>query len=451
MSIIDDGTPATTAARVMFQGDRSTTEVLTWGQRAIWTAIERTRPSDAYFNFTRTLDVAGADLDTVLAAVGRVVSKHEALRTRISVVDGEPMQMLAAAGEYDVQVVEADDASHLAARYETMAFDYEHEWPLRVGVVTKDGAPRHVVLGFCHLACDFGGSVFVVRDLESAMAGAGVDGTPATQPVDLAEYQQSPDGARAARKAADYWARAYDRIPNSMYEHETGAQETPRYQRAFLVSPALAKAAVVIGNRLGTGSSAVLNAAFAVTMGRQTGHTTAALLTITRNRFRDQTRNMVSTLAMEGLLVVALAEAADFDEVVAAAWRAAVPAYRYAQYDERDRDRVVDETSARRGTRVHPYACLNDLREDDPATDQAIPFADTPATDLLNRSVLSWLPPLERVSCRFCLHVANVPEGLAIRLTADTAYLRKQDMTKFLSEVEELVVSATDGPVPLTR
>jgi hypothetical protein len=439
----------------LFQGDRSRTEVLTWGQRAIWTAIERTRPSDAYFNFTRTLDLPTTDLDTVLAAVGRVVSHHEALRTRVVVTDGEPMQVLAAEGALEVQVVAAADAAqaaeHLAEHYAATAFDYERDWPLRVGVVTTDGEPKHVVLGFCHLACDFGGSVFVVRDLESAIAGAGIDGTPATQPVDLAEYQRSPDGARTARKAADYWARAYERIPNSMYERETGAPETPRYQRAFLISPALAQAAVTIGNRLGTGSSAVLNAAFAITMSRQTGHATTALLAITKNRFRDQTRNMVSTLAMEGLLVVALAEATDFDEVVGAAWRAAVPAYRYAQYDERDRDRVVEEVSTRRGVHVHPYACLNDLREDDPTTDQDIPFADTPARDLLNRSVLSWLPPLNQVSCRFCLHVANVPQGLAIRLTADTAYLRKQNMTDFLTAAEKLVVSATEGPIPLIR
>jgi hypothetical protein len=99
---------------------------------------------------------------------------------------------------------------------------------------------------------------------------------------------------------------------------------------------------------------------------------------------------------------------------------------------------------------VHPYACLNDLREDDPATDQTIPFADTPATDLLTRSVLDWLPPLEQVSCRFCLHVGNAPEGLAIRLTADTAYLRKSDMTDFLTSVESLVVAAADGSVAIS-
>jgi Condensation domain len=442
---------------VAFHGSRNATDVLTWGQRAIWTAIERTRPSDAYFNFARTIDLRteglSADLDTVLAAVGQVMSQHEALHTRMSVVDGGPIQMVTAMGELNVRVVEAAAADEAAARlsdeYTTTAFDYEREWPLRVGVVTTDGVPAFVVLGFCHLASDFGGSVFVLRDLRSAIAGAGVDQSPVLQPIDLANYQRSPAGLKAARAAADYWERAYQRIPTSMFEHETGAQESPRYQRAFLLSPALAQASVVLGNRLGTGSSAVLNAAFAVAMGKQTGHLTTAMLAITKNRFREQTRNMVSTLALEGLLVVPLAEAEDFDDVVRTAWRAAVPAYRYAQYDERDRDRIVRETSEQRGAFVHPYACLNDLREDDPETDQTIPFADAPSSDLLTRTVLDWLPPLEHVSCRFCLHVGNVPEGLAIRLTADTAYLRKSDMTDFLASVEALVVAAAQGPVAI--
>ncbi|HEX5402961.1 MAG TPA: condensation domain-containing protein [Pseudonocardiaceae bacterium] len=441
--------------KVLFHGERNATDVLTWGQRAIWTAIERTRPSDAYFNFARVIDLRedglSAGLHTVLTAVGQVVSRHEALRTRMSVVDGGPIQLVSAMGELAVQVVEGTDetAARRADEFTTTAFDYEREWPLRVAVVTTDGVPTHVVLGFCHLAADFGGSVFVLRDLRSAIAGTGVDQTPVLQPLDLAEYQRSAAGLKAARAAADYWARTYQRIPTSMYEHATGAPEQPRYQRAFLLSPALAQASVVLGNRLGTGSAAVLNAAFAVVMRGQTGHDICAMLAITKNRFREQTRSMVSTLALEGLLVVPLDEAADFDDVVRTAWRAAVPAYRYAQYDERDRDRIVDEVSEQRGAHVHPYACLNDLREDDPETDQSIPFAGTPTSELLSRTVLDWLPPLENVSCRFCLHVGNAPEGLAIRLTADTNYLRKSDMTDFLASVESLVVAGAEGPVPL--
>jgi condensation domain-containing protein len=431
---------------VTFRGARATSDVLTWGQRAIWTAIERTRPSDAYFNFARTVDIrdTGADLAAVLSAVALVLGRYEALRTRISLVDGEPRQVVSAEGTLDVDVV-TDAPDRLTERYLAAAFDYEHDWPLRVGVVTEDGRPAYVVVCFCHLATDFGGSVFVLRDLRAAVAGTPTPRPSAPQPVDLAAFQRSPAGLRTARAAAGYWRRAYERIPVSMFDHRAATPERPRYQRAFLLSPALARAATAVGERLGTGSSAVLNAAFAAVVGGITGHDTFAMLTITRNRFQERTRDMVTTLALEGLLVVPLAGADGFDDVVARALRAAVPAHRYAQYDERDRDRIVRETSERRGAFVHPYCCANDLRD----TEQP-PAADgVPARALLGRSTLTWLPPLAHVSCRFCLHVGGAEGTLGIRLTADTAYVPKATMTAFLTGVEELVVAAADGPVPL--
>lgn len=434
------------AATVTFRGARSTSDVLTWGQRAIWTAIERTRPSDAYFNFARTVDIrdTGADLDTVLAAVGLVVGRHEALRTRVSVVDGEPVQVVSTDGELPVDVV-TGSPDRLIQRYLAAAFDYEHEWPLRVGVVVAEGRPAYVVVCFCHLATDFGGSVLVLRDLRTAVEGGPVPEPTAPQPVDLAAFQRSPAGRRMARAAAGYWRRAYDRIPDSMFEHRAATHEEPRYQRAFLLSPALARAVTVVGDRLGTGGSAVLNAAFAAVIGGLTGHDTCAMLAITQNRFGERTRDMVSTLALEGLLVVPLAGAAGFDDVVLRAWRAAVPAHRYAQYDERDRDRIVRETSERRGTFVHPYCCVNDLRE----AALARATDGVPPRDLLGASTLSWMTPLDHVSCRFCLHVGGASDTLGIRLTADTAYVPKQDMTAFLTGVERLVVAAADGPVGL--
>jgi hypothetical protein len=57
---------------------------------------------------------------------------------------------------------------------------------------------------------------------------------------------------------------------------------------------------------------------------------------------------------------------------------------------------------------------------------------------------MQWAPPLEKLSCRFCLHVANSPFGLSIRLTADTAYLPKPVMAGFLSSVQDMVVRAAD-------
>ncbi len=414
---------------------------------------ERISPNDAYFNFVKTLPLANTDVDTVLAALGKIIERHEALHTRFTIVDGEPHQRVHNGGELPAEIIEAgDDVDELAAaigdRYTAIPFDYEHDWPLRIAMITRDGAPHVLVLCFCHLATDFGGSMIVLADLATAIAGSELPPNTATQPVDLARYQQSPAGRRAARGAATYWERAYQRIPASMFDHELDAPEDPRFHRAYLISPALSQAAELVGERLGTGSSAVLNAAFAVTIGALTGHRTCALLTITKNRFLPQTRDMVSPLALEGLLVVPLADLADFDAAVLGTARAALPAYRYAQYDELDRDRIVRAESERRGEFVHPFCCLNDLRADTPA---GLPYADTPLPELAARSEIGWAPPLDKVDCRFCLHVADADRGIAIRATADSAYLPRRHMLAFLKSVDDLVIAAADGPVPLPR
>lgn len=441
---------ATRTAAVEFRGSRPAIETITWGQRAIWTAIERISPNDAYFNFVKTLPLANTDVDTVLAALGQVIGRHEALHTRFTIVDGEPHQQVHDGGELAVEIIEAADADEVAAatgdRYAGIPFDYEHDWPLRIALITRDGAPKVLVLCFCHLATDFGGSMIVLADLATAIAGTELPRNTATQPVDLARHQQSPAGRRAARAAATYWARAYQRIPASMFDHELDAPEEPRFHRAYLISPALSQAAELVGERLGTGSSAVLNAAFAVTIGTLTGHRTCALLTITNNRFLAQTRDMVSPLALEALLVVPLADLTDFDDAVRATARAALPAYRYAQYDELDRDRIVREESERRGEFVHPLCCLNDLRADTPA---GLPYAGTPLPELAARSSIGWAPPLDKVDCRFCLHVADADAGMAIRVTADSAYLPRPHMLAFLKSVDDLVITAADGSVPL--
>jgi condensation domain-containing protein len=432
-------------ATVEFTGTRPAIETITWGQRAIWTAIERISPNDAYFNFVKTLPLPDTDVDTVLAALGLIMSRHEALHTRFTIVDGEPHQQVYGSGELAVEIIEGN-AEATGDRYVGIPFDYEHDWPLRIAIITHDGTPTTLVLCFCHLATDFTGSMIVLADLAAAIAGKELPENTATQPVDLARYQQSPPGRRAAKAAATYWERAYERIPSSMFEHELAEPEQPRFHRAYLISPALSQAAELVGERLGTGSSAVLNAAFAVSIGILTGHRTCALLTITKNRFLARTRDMVSPLALEGLLVIPLADLTNFDEAIQATARAALPAYRYAQYDELDRDRIVAAASERRGELVHPLCCLNDLRDEAPTT---LPFAGTPLPELATRSILDWAPPLDKVDCRFCLHVADADLGIAIRATADSAYVPREHMLAFLKSVDNLVITAVDGPVPL--
>ncbi|GAT66860.1 nonribosomal peptide synthase [Planomonospora sphaerica] len=463
---------------IRFAGGRAGTAPLTWGQRAIWDTIVKTAPDDRYFNFGRVLAVPGRARPLTPAraaeALGALVARHESLRTRLG-GDGpgpgrsgppphaaggsaepyrtagphpageygdpsraaEPYQVLEAAGVLPVAVA-AGDPDRFLDELAATAFDYAAEWPLRAGLVVDGGEVTHIVLVFCHLAADGLGAEVVLRDLRLLLLRGSVPGPPPPQPLDLARWQESGAGRRVAGIAAGHWEQEYRRVPPTMFGRPAGDAADPPIWRAQIVSRAMDLAVRRIAAVHSASTSTVLLAAASAMVGAVTGHGVCAMLPIVGNRFRGDTVNAVTTLSQEGLFVLDL-DRGPFTELLRAAGPAALRAYRSAYHDPRDRDRLTAEASRERGTPVHPYCCFNDLR-----------FADRPDASpgeaevrrALADTALSWPLRQERLNCRFCLHVTDEPGGLGVSLTADTRFLPRPAMERYLLGLESLLVEA---------
>src|SRR5690242_15018659 len=98
-----------TATLVEFSGSRGGVCGLSWGQVAIWRAIQRMVPDDAALNMSWVTDLegegisVGTPLSRITGTVRTVMERHESLRTRVRVgADGAPLQDLAAAGTIEV-------------------------------------------------------------------------------------------------------------------------------------------------------------------------------------------------------------------------------------------------------------------------------------------------------------------------------------------------------------
>src|SRR5687768_6205478 len=133
---------ATSRLAVPFAGDDTAppgplagplTGPLTWGQQEIWQTMRRTG---------RTLNIGGtvvlgpdATVAGLTATLSRLVSRHQALRTRLRLPGGDlpggelPQQVVAASGIVDLEVVAAPAggaeaaAEALRTRYEFTPFD----------------------------------------------------------------------------------------------------------------------------------------------------------------------------------------------------------------------------------------------------------------------------------------------------------------------------------------
>jgi hypothetical protein len=397
---------------------------LTWGQLAIWDAIERTAPDDRYFNFGRILKVPGMRTPAeVCAALGGLVAAHGALRTRLDLTGPQPRQRLAARGELPVERCSGDPEAVLAG-LSARAFDYEAEWPLRVALVMDGPRVGHVVLAFCHVAADGLGADVAVRDLRVLLLrGAGaLAGRPAPRPLDLAHWQAGPEGRRAAARAARLW----EKVPHEvMFDRRAGAGERPRVRRAQLASPAMELAVRTVAARHRTSTSTVLLAATAALVGRMTARERCAVLPIASNRFRRDTARIVGMVSQEGVFALE-GTGRPFGKLLRAADPAALRAYRSAFHDPADR---------MRGGWAQPLCCFNDQR---PARPDPAPCPPEEIRAVLPASRMSWPLGQDRLNCRFCVHVTG---NLEVSLTADTVYLPRPEIEGFLYGLERLLVA----------
>ena len=434
-------------ATVPVHGSRTATGPLTWGQQAIWAAILRTRPEDHYFNYARDHVLPpGLDTDAVLAALAALLARHEALRTRLLTLAEEPEQQVRAEGRFEVELrdcaeEEAEQVARSAAAAMTArTFDYVAEWPLRVLLVRVDGRPRRAVLGFCHLAADGGAADVVLRDLDRLLADPAALPEPAPQPLDLALRQAGAEGAARNAAAVDWWDAEYRRIPPSMFRTKVAPPAEPRFWTGRITSPALGPATAQLARSSRTGATAVLMAACTGLVAEFTGEDLCALLPIVGNRFQAERRDLVSTLALEGLVVVPVDRAATFTEQVRTTWAASLKGYQHAEYDDRARDAMAAKVAADRGETVHPYCCFNDLRDTGAPGRPGAAARRGPVALPEGPVVFDWPRKPEKVACRFCVHVVGGPEDFTVELTADTCYLPPADIERFLRALESRIV-----------
>jgi hypothetical protein len=438
--------------RVPFAGVRRGAGPLTWGQRAIWHAIGRTVPNDHYFNLDRVVDLGPrtVPVDAALAALAALVARHEALRTRLGLVDGALGQVLADGGTLDVHVVGGGaDPAAAATRVRDLlagtAFDYPAEWPLRAALVTTGGEVSHLVLVLCHLATDGHGAEVLARDLR-LLVRRGTRGLrpPETTPLDLAAEQHSPEGRRRGTAALAYWAEQFARIPATMFAAPVAPARTPRHWTGRIVSTALRGAVDALAAQHGVSGSTVLLTAAGALAAAAGGHRTTAVMPIVGNRFTTGHRDLVSTLSQDGLFVLDV-DRPTFNALLRPGWQAALRGYRAAAYDPTGWDTMLAAAAAARGVEVHPYACFNDMRLVEGRPVQAV-------TELRARqrdTRVDFPATQDRVACRYCLHVTAEGQALVVTLTADTAYLPPAAIEGQLRAIEELLVRAAGEDVPM--
>ncbi|GAA4081651.1 condensation domain-containing protein [Nonomuraea soli] len=401
----------------------------TWGQRAIWRITQWLPPGDPYFNLPWTLAVRGKPgMAEVEAGLRRLMERHESLRTTWH--DGLT-QRVAGEGKLAVDLVEAggerprEVAARIAAGLAATGFDYAGELPLRCTIVTVNGMPRVLAFGFSHLAVDAGAMEMIAREWPLLQTGAPLP--PAPQPLELAAYEQSPEGAATSGRALRHWRTCLDRAPRTLFGPGTSEQAAGnpcRFVKLGMDSPLSARAATTLAARHGVSTTSVLIAAYVTVLARLTGHRTIALQFIVGNRHAPATQGLVATLVQDGVFVVETA--GDFAATARAAHAQALTAYRRAHYDPAAQQALIAEAGPA------PTAYFNDTRTF-PGWPN-LPASPPPAT-------ITELGTWEHVDAQLFFAVDPATHTCRTSLLADTEHLPRARIEETLRGIESLLVT----------
>jgi hypothetical protein len=414
---------------VRFEGDGSGEGALSWGQLENWSAIVKQK-TWLPLGGVRAVP-AGTTVEQLADELRYLLSRYQPMRTLLRFApDGTPTQVVHAAGEIDLEVLDAgeDDPARVAEavcdRWREKQLDFATEWPVRMAVVRSHGGPSHVALLMSHFVLDAAGALTMIAEA-TARTTAPVQGL---QPLAQAHWQASAAGRRHDAAAQRYWEGVLRTVAPRRFP-EPAAVAAPRYWHGEFASPSLGLAVRQTAGRTGIDTSTILLAAYIGALARVTGVDPVVLRPIVNNRFRPGLTDVVCTLAQAGLLSVDVA-GAPFDELLERTRRVTMAAYKYAYFHHGGMQSLVARVAAERGEAIELGCYFNDRRG--PARD-TMPIVP-------GESRFRWVAAQDAPSFEpLFLHVDEAPGTLQISLYLDAAHLSPESGEAIARTMERLV------------
>ncbi|MEH1016391.1 amino acid adenylation domain-containing protein [Micromonospora sp. CPCC 206060] len=216
----DPAAPATAASAAVVPVPRTGPLPLSAAQRRLW-LLDRLHPASPewvvplYLRLPGTLDPA-----TVRAALAALEARHEALRTRYLVVDGEPRQQAAPPGEVDLVIRDATEVplADLVDAQLREGFDLAAGPLWRATLVTSAGQDHLLLMALHHIASDAGTAAVLERDLRHCCAALTAGRTPDLAPLtvqyaDYAAWQHRHLTDGLVARELDFWRAELAGVP----------------------------------------------------------------------------------------------------------------------------------------------------------------------------------------------------------------------------------------------
>ena len=448
------GAPMTDHVVVPFEGPGAGVGELTWGQRKVWTLMQQAGTSMSMGGAVPVTD--GRTVGDLASELRFFLCRYASMRARIRAgADGAPIQEVSGSGRAVLGVVDAPDdgdpdlvARSLADRWEATPFDHAEEWPIRMAAVRSRGTVTHAVVMISHVATDGGGIAVMLGELSERDPVTGEPKNPASAlgPLELAAVQRTPSAQRQSELSLRHWERLLRAAGPRRFGPHVDRGE-PRYRRGAFESRALHLASRAVAARVGSSTSSVLLAGYAVAVARLTGITPALIQVVVGNRFRPGLADVSHPLSVNGLFLVEVADAS-FDEVVDRAQRASAVCSKYAYYDPARLEQLRARLDRELGTEAAETSCLfNDRRLGIGVEPPGGPVPSRPELDAARaESTLRWGEPFPDYLDKLMIQVGTALHTVELEIQVDTHHVSADEVQTLMLDWEALVVAAAHDP-----
>ena len=252
---------------------------LSFAQQRLW-ILDQLVPNNPFYNVPAALRLTGSlNLRALQQTFNEIVRRHEALRTTLAVVSGQPVQRIAAAFHLPINVVDLRnlpkesrqiEANRLTAEEAQRSFNLSTDLLLRVTLLQLDDAEYLLMLNMHHIVSD-GWSIGVLIQELGALYTAFASEKPSPLPAlsiqyaDFAKWQREWLQGEVLETQLAYWRQQLNGISmlNLPADRPRPAIQSYRGKRQFLqLSKQLSEALETLSQREGVTLFMTMLAAF---------------------------------------------------------------------------------------------------------------------------------------------------------------------------------------------
>ncbi|MFC8452111.1 amino acid adenylation domain-containing protein [Kitasatospora sp. NPDC057223] len=425
---------------------------LSFAQRRLW-ILDGLQPGGTEYLMTAALRLRGPlDRAALRTALDGILRRHEVLRTRYPVVDGEPVQVVDEPGgvPLDEEDLVGLDRAAAEARIAALATGARRPVDLAGGpvfsaVLARLAPEEHaVLLTVHHIACDGESEDILLRELaeryDDAVAGRATRSPePPVQYADFALWQRERLSEAALRGRLDHWReRLAGLAPLDLpTDRPRPAVRDSAGGLAPLAVPAgTARQLTALAREHGATPFMALLAAQAVLLGRWSGQRDVAVGTPVAGRDRAQLQGLVGLFLNTLVLRVDLSGAPSFADLLRQVRESALDAY---GHQELPFERLVEELAPERDPSRTPLFSTMLLWQDAAASPMPAVMGDLAAERL----------PVGESTAKFDLTVglAEQPDGsLSGGVNYASALFDRETAERFAAQFARLLESAVAAP-----